>query len=347
MNAEGRSFPNSLKHMNCLLIICGPTATGKTALALQLAKQFNGEILSADSRQVYTYMDVVTGKDVPKNFRFKNSDLRFMNRSIPYFDDRKTRIWGYDVVRPDEEWSVKLFRDFANIVIANMYKRGKLPIVVGGTGLYLKALTEPMPMISIPRDPAMRKKLEGKSAPELYDMLSEKSEMRALSMNESDRQNPRRLIRALETVEIEKVRPERSRRADLQRTAFNTFWIGLTINNRQALFHRIDERVDRRVGPPLWEELKFLKKKTFWGSVPSQTIGYRQLTPYLAGRILREEAIQQWKFAEHAYARRQLTWFKKQPHIRWFDVLGPTCFQDVVSRLREWYDESDGAATAA
>src|SRR3989338_5031378 len=109
--------------MNKLLIICGPTATGKTSLSLKLAKEFDGEIISADSRQVYKFMDVITGKDVPIN-------LKSIGRNIPYYSIDGVSLWGYDLVLPDEEWSVKHFLEFAHTIIHDIQKRGKLPIVV-------------------------------------------------------------------------------------------------------------------------------------------------------------------------------------------------------------------------
>ena len=150
--------------MGKILIVCGPTATGKTALASQLAKKFDGELISADSRQVYRGMDVVTGKDRP---------------DVP--------IWLYDVVNPDEEFSVSHWIKLARRAINDISKRGKLPIIVGGTGLYIHALLHPLETITIPPDRALREQLQEQSVKELQQMLTRGS------MNNSDWNNPRRL----------------------------------------------------------------------------------------------------------------------------------------------------------
>lgn len=329
--------------MNKLLVVCGPTGVGKTRLALQLAQEFNGELISADSRQIYKYMDIVTGKDVPKELRVQSSGISFRNKLLPYYSDGRTRIWGYDVVQPDEEWSVKHFVELARVVIEDIRKRKKLPIIVGGTGLYLKALTEPIPLISIPRDLRLRQRLEKKSTDELFALLNKKWPSRARITNESDRKNPRRLIRAIEIAEFQKDCPSHTRRTVLHKIPDDALWIGLTIKNRKHLYNRIDTRVDQRIGPRLWDELDVLKKKTFLGAVPAHTIGYQQWIRYLDGSVDKTETAQRWKFAEHAYARRQLTWFKKQPGIHWFNIEQPEHRVRVVRLVRRWYDEADGS----
>ncbi len=159
-----------------ILIVCGPTATGKTQLAANLAKKFNGELISADSRQVYRGMDVVTGKDWPKD----------------------TTIYGYDLVRPDENFSVAHFVTHARTLINQIIKRKKLPIVVGGTGLYINSLVNPPETLSVNPDWQLRKRLETKSTRQLQDQLKKLNPQRWRQMNHSDQLNPRRLIRAIE-----------------------------------------------------------------------------------------------------------------------------------------------------
>ena len=164
-----------------LLVICGPTATGKTALALHLSKVFSskgrpssgwdGEVLSADSRQVYKMMDIGTGKDLPKNVRYKMSDIRYKNKPIGYYILSGVKIWGHDLVDPKEEFSVSHFVTIANNISQAISDRGKLPILVGGTGLYIKGVVDGIPTINIPRNIKLRKELEKKEASELYDMV--------------------------------------------------------------------------------------------------------------------------------------------------------------------------------
>lgn len=170
--------------MNKVLVICGPTATGKTSFALQMAKELNGELVSADSRQVYIGRDLETGKDLDL---IKNSGIK---------------IWLYDVVNPGEEFSVAIWRKLAHEAIADILSRGKLPIVVGGSGLYIRALTEDLSEVDISRNEKLRAELKNKSASELFDYLKNINLTKAMSMNNSDRKNPRRLIRAIEISNV-------------------------------------------------------------------------------------------------------------------------------------------------
>ncbi|OGG35257.1 hypothetical protein A2363_02415 [Candidatus Gottesmanbacteria bacterium RIFOXYB1_FULL_47_11] len=264
--------------MNKILVICGPTATGKTALAAQFARVFNGELISADSRQVYRGMDLASGKDRP---------------DVP--------IWLYDVVAPDEEFSVSHWVRLARTAIADIIKRGKLPIIVGGTGLYINALLHPFETIDIPPNKALRKKLYKLSVSDLQKMVTRGD------INDSDWNNPRRLIRK---IEIKKFQPRRP--ADLQ--AFDYLIIGLSAS-LSVLDTRIDERLKKRLRQGMKEEIMSLLK-TYKKELPSMTaIGLN----------------------EHAYARRQLTWFKKQTDIHWFDIRSETCADDIELLVRKWY----------
>ena len=171
--------------MRKLLIISGPTATGKTKLALKLAKLFGGELISADSRQVYKGMDIGTGKDRGTENRKQKTENRI-------------HIWGYDLVAPNEEWSAAHFVKLANKLIPKILKRDKLPIVVGGTGLYIKDLLRPPETLFISPNKKLRRLLEKLTLPQLQNKLRRINSRRFNIMNQSDRQNPRRLIRALE-----------------------------------------------------------------------------------------------------------------------------------------------------
>lgn len=165
--------------MRKVIIICGPTATGKTKFALQLAKELNGELISADSRQVYIGNDVETGKDL-------------------HLNTSGIKIWLYDVVNSGEEFSVSAWRRLAQDAIKDILARDKLPIVVGGSGLYIKSLVQNLPDIDVPYDKKLRKEMENKSQEELFDYLKSINSQKAHSLNNSDKYNPRRLIRAIE-----------------------------------------------------------------------------------------------------------------------------------------------------
>lgn len=267
-----------------LLVICGPTATGKTALAADLAKKFNGELISADSRQVYRGMDLVTGKDMPH---------------MP--------IWLYDVVDPDEQFSVSQWVTRANAAIADIEKRNKLPIVVGGTGLYIQALLAPFDSIDIGPDLQLREKLKNVSIHELQGMI-----LRG-SMNESDWNNPRRLLRR---IEISHARGPLAKLQGVPLRKEDILMIGLTAA-KSVLNKRIDERIQKRMQNGLEKEVALLLSR------------YDKNLPSMSAIGLNE----------HAYARRQMTWFKKQKNIIWFDIMDKTCVNKVTKKVTAWYTD--------
>ena len=261
-----------------LVIICGPTATGKTDLAARLAKKFSGSIISADSRQVYKGMDIVTGKDRPKG----------------------VKIWGYDLVKPDEEFSVAHFVKLARPKIAQIQKQGKLPIVVGGTGFWLKALVKPPATINIKPNSQLRKKLEKLSTTQLRRQLEKLDPARASSMNQSDKNNPRRLIRAIEVAKTGK--------SGGRATGYEAIWIGLKAPLK-VLDQRIEERVKKRIKAGAIKEWERLRRRFEVTLSSMSAIGYRELPD-----------IDKWVRAEKQYARRQLTWFKKNKAIKWYTI---------------------------
>lgn len=248
--------------MDKLLVICGPTATGKTSLAARLAKKFNGELVSADSRQVFRGNDLETNKERP---------------DVP--------VWLYDVVNAGEEFSVSHWVKLAREAILDIQKRKKLPIIVGGSGLYIKALLDPFSSIDIPPDTILRSKHF--TVPELQAMTSRGS------MNNSDWNNPRRLIRK---IEIEKFGKQQ-----VKKEKFDYLIIGLTAP-LDVLYKRIDEHLKERI-------LAGMKKE------------------YLVN--------------EHAIARKQVTWFKKQKDIHWFDISKDGYAEKIDSIVQEWYNEDE------
>ncbi len=331
---------------NKLLIICGPTATGKTALALSIAKQFHGELVSADSRQVYIGMDIGTGKDVGKNSKFKiqNSKIQIKNKKYQYgyYDIEGITLWLLDVARPDQEFSVAHYREVATRTIQDIQTRGKLAIIVGGTGLYIKALIEPIDTINIPQNLDLRDELSKKNTIQLQKLLKYTNLARWKKMNNSDRHNSRRLIRAIEVERYlahrQSKREDNSREWNMKNS--NILQIGLTAT-KEALYTRIDERIDERVRQGIIEEIRSLLAKGYSWDLPSMSgLGYREFKDYFTGKAELEEIINRWKLHEHAYARRQMTWFKKQRAINCFDITDPS-FSMMIQRLvRSWYTES-------
>ena len=199
--------------MNKLLFIVGPTATGKTALALSLAKKFGGELISADSRQVYRGMDIGTGKDLPSNseLRIMNYELGIRSKKlkIGYRKRDEVPIWLVDIVEPDYVFNVGEYKHLAGEIIQDIQARKKLPIVVGGTGLYVRALLRPWDEIFIPPNAILRRKLDKLTVEELQIELKKITAEKFESMNHSDQNNPRRLIRAIEIETWKSVRHPR------------------------------------------------------------------------------------------------------------------------------------------
>ncbi len=314
-----------------LLVICGPTATGKTSLAVKLAKKFNGEIVSADSRQVYKGMDIGTGKDLPKNAKLrkpKNSKFgSYLFNGIP--------VWGLDLVNPNQEFSVAHYQKFAQKIIKEILKRRKLPILIGGTGFYIKAIIEDFETIGVPPDKNLRRKFQKYSLIQLQNYLKKINHSHFNKLNRSDKHNPRRLIRAIEIAKHRRPRTKASK------TSYDALIIGLKSDN-QTLYRRIDQRVEERIKMGTKKEVKNLLKKGCAWKLPSMSaLGYRQWQPFFKGKKTQEQVIQKWKFAEHAYARRQLSWFKKVKRIHWFNIAQKDWQTQVEKKVKSWYTDSD------
>jgi len=310
--------------MNKLLIISGPTATGKTSLALKLAELFNGELISADSRQVYKEMNIGTGKE----WGVKSKKQKAKS---------KINIWGYDVVSPNEEWSAAHFVRYANKIIADIDKRKKLPIIVGGTGLYINNLLQPPKTLFTPQDLSLRLKLEKLNIQQLQNKFRRMNQQRFNNMNESDQKNPRRLIRAIEVVKFTKLHKSNGDFVNFRPDALH---IGITAPTRE-IDHRIKNRVADRIKQGLEQEVKTLVKKYGWNSILSTTIAYQEWRPYLKNEITLEKVIETWTTHEKQYARRQITWLKKYQPRQWFDITDTSFLKNIVSRVRQWYDQAN------
>ncbi len=279
-----------------ILIICGPTATGKTRFGIDIAKRFNGELVSADSRQVYKGKNLIYGKDLPR-------ESKWVDNTPGYWDLGYTKIWLYDVVSPGEEFSVAQWHDLAVKVIEDILSRQKLPIVVGGSGLYIKSLIQNLTDISVPRDMSLRKDLENKSIDYLFNYLKRIDPQRAKRLNESDRKNPRRLFRAIEIAALG------SKVQRVKGTKFNFLQIGLT-TAREELLKRVDMRVEERIKAGAAGEDSILSANP-----------------------------QLWRNLEHKIVRQQLTWFKKQPAIYWFDITQPAWSIQAQYVIKKWYNK--------
>lgn len=298
--------------MNKLLIICGPTGVGKTKIGIDLAYRYNGEIVSADSRQIYKDMDIGTGKD------------KVCYKSIP--------VWMIDIVKPDEAYSVSQYQQQAREIIKNIWARGKLPIVVGGTGLYLDAVVKTLPTASIKPDIELRNYLAHLPLTSLQDMIKRENPTIWSELNISDKNNTRRLIRKIELYKHGIEKP-------LVPTSFiqDVLWIGLQADNR-LLYERVDKRVEERIHEGAQQEVLSLRNHGYsWNLQSMSGIGYREWKAYEEGKEKVSDVITKWKFDEHAYVRRQMTWFKKNKAIQWFSITDTSYQKKIDETVGTWY----------
>ena len=316
--------------MKKLLVICGATATGKTSLGISLAKKYRGEIISGDSRQVYQKMDIGTGKDIPKGAKYKLNN----RRTGGYYEISGIRIWGYDLVSPKEEFSVAQYTKIAREVIKDIHKRNKLPILVGGTGFYLKSVVEGIGTVEIPQNKALRKNLKILPKDELLEKLAILDSSKAGSLNQSDIKNPRRLIRAIE-IAIWRLDNMGTIVKD-EKHDYNTLFIGLSLPEAR-LFEKIKKRVFERTNGVKEEISNLLKSGVKWSDQAMSSFGYKQWKDFFEGSKTEKEVVDKWFLEEKQYSKRQITWFKKSKGINWFDITKPSWQENVEKLVKKWY----------
>lgn len=287
------------------IAVVGPTASGKSALALLLAERFGGEIVSCDSMQIYRGMDIGTAKPTPEE-----------RRRVPHH--------MIDILDPDEPYSAADYGDAAARVATEILSRGKLPVFCGGTGLYLTAALTGRHGDAPPSDPALRAELteRGKTEEGRAKLYGELAAVDPVSAAATHPNNLRRVVRALEiyrlTGKTKSVFDEESRNCPPR---FDCLTLGLDFPERGALYRRIDRRVDEMTAAGLFDEAKTLWEKGYLapGTTAGQAIGYRQFLPCFTGDLTPEEAAEDIKLATRRYAKRQLTWFRAQEGIVWLD----------------------------
>ena len=303
-----------------LIAIVGPTASGKTALGILIAKLVGGEVVSVDSRMVYKGMNVGTAKpeqDAKVGVPLVGTHEKQMDRIEDLFGLNKQFFvegishWGIDLVEPDQEYSVAQFKEYAEKKITEIVKRKHVPILVGGTGLWLSAVIDNLDLSSTPSDDVLREQLEAKS---LGDLFHEYKKLDPVGAEQIDRDNKRRVVRALE-VSLLTGKPF----SQLQTrgvSKYDVLQIGIA-TDREILNERISDRVDEMIAKELVTEVRSLKEK-FSCIIESMTgIGYRQVCEFLDGRSSLKDAIEEIKKDTRHYAKRQMTWFKRDERIQW------------------------------
>lgn len=302
-----------------LIAIVGPTASGKTSLGIEIAQKYNGEIISADSRQVYKKMNIGTAKP-PGTWSDYDDTAVYMIQGVPHY--------MIDIVDPGELFSLSHFKELARFYINHILKRGKIPIVVGGTGLYIWSIIDNLSLPPVPPNKKLRKSLEEKPLTELVALLSKLDPASAESI---DLKNPRRVLRALEVVILtgKSFYEQRGK----QEPNFSVLQIGIDLP-REKLYSQIEERIDQQIKLGLVEEVASLEKQKYGWNLPSMSgIGYKQIGSYLRGEVDLATAITTLKRDTRHYARRQLTWFKRDKRIQW--VTSPT-FKEIESYIKNF-----------
>lgn len=310
-------------------------------MALHLAKEFNGELVSADSRQVYKDLDIGTGKDLPKSSKFREQSLKLPG----YYEIEGVKVWGYDLVSPKKEFSVGQYIKVANKVIENIWSRKKLPILVGGTGFYIKGMVDGISTALIPKNKAVRKSLERRNIKELFNTLAQLAPIRAGSMNISDRKNPRRLVRAIEVAQWRlKSGAKTKTEKDVGSQAL-TLFIGLT-GPKNFLYQRIKKRVKTRLKQGIESEVeKLLESGVSWKNQSMDSLGYKQWKGYFERKITKEKVVRKWEREECKYSKRQITWFKKDKRINWFNIKDSSWQKSVEKLVKKWYSTKHNAST--
>ncbi len=284
--------------MKKLIAIIGPTGVGKTRLAVQLAQKHNGEIINADSRQIYRFMDIGTAKPTKEEQTLVPHHL-------------------IDIINPDEDFSLATYQQLAYKAISDIQNRGKLPFLVGGTGQYVWAVLEGWLVPKVPPDIEFRRTLEHKAESNASELYQELNRLDPVAAEKIDPHNVRRVIRALE---VSRQKPFSQSKGKVP-PPFESSVTGLTME-RKELYRRVDARVDEMMKRGFVEEVKKLIEMDYSLNLPSMSsIGYREIGQYLQGKMTLEEAVYKMKTGTHRFIRHQYAWFRlKDERIRWWEA---------------------------
>lgn len=297
-----------------VLAVVGPTASGKTALAVEIALAKNGEVVSADSMQIYRGMRIGTAKPAAQEMR-----------GVPHY--------LMDFLDVSEPFSVAQYVTLAKECIAGIHARGRLPIVAGGTGLYVRSLLSNVQFSEEERDEELRNELAQKAEAEGGEALLR--ELASFDPESAARMHPNNVGRIIRAIEIYRTTgitmTEQLKRSKLQPSPYNVCMIGLDFANRQTLYDRINRRVDAMMEQGLLEEARqVLSSENARTAI--QAIGYKELAPYFSGEIGLEEAVENLKRETRRYAKRQLTWFRREENIHWIYIDQCSSWQEVLQK---------------
>ena len=308
--------------MDNIICIAGPTASGKTALAVELAKLTNGEVVSCDSMQIYRRMDIGTAKPTCEEMQ-----------GIPHH--------MIDVCEPDEDFSVSRYCAMATPIVEDILSRGKTVIIAGGTGLYMDSLIRGNDFAPFPST-GMREKLEAQADREGLDAML--ALLRSVDPETAGRVHDRkRIIRALEVYyETGETITEHNRRTQEIPPRYQPLWLGLDFADRQELYRRIDLRVDMMLQQGLVEEIRGLLSSGISPKATAmQAIGYKEFVAALEGSGSMEQAAEDVKRSSRHYAKRQLTWFRRNPNMRWLTRQTGESSEEILAKARQVLSEID------
>lgn len=309
--------------MQPMIILTGPTAVGKTALSIELAKRINGAVISADSMQVYKHMDIGSAKILPEEMQ-----------GIPHY--------MIDELEPEEEFHVVRFVEMAKKYLAEIYAAGKIPIIAGGTGFYIQALLYDIDFTDQESDEAFRSRLETlakeQGREKLHEMLREVDPASAEAIHAN---NIKRVIRALEFYHLTGKRISEHNEQERKKSSPYNFAYFVLTDDRAKLYERIDKRVDHMIGQGLVDEVQKLKEMgCHRDMVAMQGLGYKEILAYLDGELTLEEAVYIIKRETRHFAKRQLTWFKREREVFWvekdaYNYQEDKMLEDIITVLHQ------------
>ena len=297
-----------------VIVIAGPTASGKTALSIELAKTIKGEIVSADSMQIYQQMNIGTAKPEEK-------------------EKQNIKHYMLDIIKPNERYSVADYKKEAKEAIRTILNKGKIPIVVGGTGLYINSLIDEIEYPKLETDLSYRKQLENLVQKEgLQNLYEQAKQIDSKAMEKISPNDQKRILRVLELYHQTGKTKTQLEAESRKEPEFDYKLFAIT-RNRENLYQRINQRVDQMIEKGLIDEVKSIYECYQEFPTSMQALGYKEVVEYLKGNINKEEMIEKIKMESRRYAKRQLTWFRKNKQTIWLD--GEDTIQENIKRILE------------